>query len=62
MSRGNSGGYGHHVHKLDDGYSYEVSWKYDNTYGRVRFPRVMRRLTDRKGAERFAKKWKTKLP
>jgi len=57
----NSGGYDHHIRKIDRDF-YEISWRYDNSYGRIRYPRTMRRDTDRKGAERFAKKWGLKLP
>lgn len=49
--------YGHHIADLGDG-CYRISWTVDFHYpnSRLRHPRAFRRDTDRKGAERFAKK------
>lgn len=43
---------------------FEISWVVDFYYEgtRGRFPRRFRRLTNRRGAERFAKKWKLAMP
>ena len=56
-----SGGYGHHIQRLARD-TYRISWTYDVKYGRIRYPRLMSRITDRRGAERFAKKWECRLP
>ena len=43
---------------------YQISWQVDYYYvsSRLRHPRGFRRWTDRKGAERFAKKWGISMP
>ena len=43
---------------------FEISWTVDFYYpnSRLRHPRTYRRITDRAGALRFAKKWKVKMP
>jgi predicted GIY-YIG superfamily endonuclease len=56
-------GYGHRIEKrLHD--LYVVSWEWDRKYAgsRLRYPQRIKRHTDRKGAERFAKKWGCQLP
>lgn len=55
------GGYGHHIQRLGAD-TYRLSWSYDVKYGRIRYPRMMSRITDRRGAERFAKKWERPMP
>lgn len=43
---------------------YLISWVVDYYYpsSRLRYPRGFRRWTDRKGAERFCKKWGINMP
>jgi hypothetical protein len=53
-------GYGHRVVEKWNGW-YELSWKSDYAVGNLRDWRVMRRDTDRAGAERFAKKWNVRI-
>jgi hypothetical protein len=55
------GGYGHHVRRITAD-TYAISWHYDTKYGRLRYPRTINRITDRKGAERFAKRWGVPVP
>lgn len=52
---GNS--YGHRIvrERHDE---YVISWRVDTKGGRLRFSHVQRRDTNRKGALRFAKRWK----
>ena len=56
-------GYGHRIHYVGFG-CYRLSWMHDRHYAnsRLRWPRRMTRDTDRKGAERFAKKWNVTVP
>jgi hypothetical protein len=54
------GGYGHNIAPMPG--FYRLSWKYDVKHGRIRYPRIMSRDTDRAGAERFAKKWGLRVP
>jgi hypothetical protein len=51
--------YGHRVCYDRHGDYYVISWAFDRSYpgDRLRYPQSRRRTTDRKGAERFAKKW-----
>ena len=59
MSRHRSAGcYGQHIRHIS-GDDYRISWVVDFHYAtsRLRHPRTFSRLTDRAGAERFAKKW-----
>ena len=59
-----SHGYGHRCQNLyavmggSETY-YEISWTWDRKYpgSRLRFPRTMRSVTNRRGAEKFCKKW-----
>lgn len=55
--------YEQHIRKLYDG-CYEISWAVDYYYpdSRLRHPRGFRRITDTKGANRFAKKHNLKAP
>ncbi len=39
-----------------------ISWVVDTKHGRIRYPHRARRYTDRKGAERFARKWRVAMP
>lgn len=63
MASVGSGSYRHRIHRIahDD---YEISWRVDFKYGgsRLRHAQVRRRYTDKKGAERFAKKWNVPMP
>jgi hypothetical protein len=63
MSRRSTTGYGHRVTEFFQG-QYVISWTWDAHYpsSRLRFPRHMSKVTDRKGAERFCKKWGCKMP
>jgi hypothetical protein len=58
-----SGGYGHRIRKIDND-TFRISWSYDTKIAgsRLRWPRGFSRVTDRAGAERFAKKWNTNMP
>jgi len=58
-----SGSYGHRIRKERED-EYVVSWRYDMKYSGVRgrFPQTRSRDTNRKGAERFSKKWSIPLP
>lgn len=51
-------GYDHRARKISE-QVWEISWAFDMKYSgsRLRYPRVMTRITDKAGAERFAKKW-----
>jgi hypothetical protein len=44
--------------------TFRISWSWDRYYtgSRLRYPQSMQRITDRAGAERFAKKWKVEMP
>jgi hypothetical protein len=55
------GGYGHRIQRLGAD-TFVVSWTYDVKYRRIRYPRTMRRTTDLRGAERFAKRWGLPVP
>ncbi len=63
MAPARSGGTRHRISKLgfDD---YELSWQHEIKYGgsRILHHRTMRRETNRKGAEKFAKKWGCPMP
>lgn len=54
----------HHRIQYHGGGIYVLSWQYEIKYtgSRLLFHRTMSRDTDRKGAERFAKKWGCELP
>jgi len=54
--------YSHRIQKQGKG-DYQISWAYDRYYqgSRQRHPQRRVMWTDRKGAERFAKKWGLKL-
>lgn len=58
-----AGGHSHRIirYGTDD---YRLVWFYDVKYkgSRLRFERKVQRDTDRKGAERFAKKWGVPMP
>lgn len=56
-----AGSYGHRLRYLGDG-CWRMSWKVDTKHGRIRYPRVATRDTDRKGAERFARRWGLDMP
>lgn len=59
MGRHSGGsGYGHHARKITPD-TWEISWMYDRYYTgcRLRYPQTMSRITNKAGAERFAKKW-----
>ena len=55
--------YGHDAKQwgFDD---FTISWIVDKHYSgsRLRFPQHQRRVTDRKGAERFCKRWEIEMP
>ena len=55
--------YGHRIHRFDDD-CYRLSWVCDTYHSgsRLRHPKMTVRDTDRKGAERFAKKWGVAMP
>ncbi len=57
------GGYGHHISRLGHD-TFSISWSYDTKIAgsRLRWPRGFRRITDKAGAERFAKKWNARMP
>lgn len=56
-------GYAHRIRHLGGGV-FELAWTWDKKYrtSRLRFPTTIRRVTEREGAERFAKKWGVPLP
>lgn len=56
-----AGGYGHRIVYVRPD-EYVISWRYDTKIGRIRFQRGQQRDTDRRGAERFAKKWGINMP
>ena len=58
-----SGSYGHRCFYLGHG-EYELVWTVDRHYpeDRLRYPRRARRLTDRRGADRFCKRWRITMP
>lgn len=53
-----AGGKRHHIRRVFDD-CYVLSWQYEHKYSgsRILYHRTIYRDTDRKGAERFAKKW-----
>jgi len=55
--------YGHSIRRVTDG-TYVLTWCWDKKYAgsRLRYPQSIKRITDRKGAERFAKKWRCMMP
>jgi hypothetical protein len=55
--------YGHRVRYVPEWDYYRLSWTSDRYYegSQLRHPYVRTRDTDRKGAERFAKKWKVEI-
>ena len=61
MALTRAGGYGHRIYRLGEN-DYRISWTYDTKYARLRYPRRVSRDTDRKGAERFAKRWNVEMP
>jgi hypothetical protein len=58
-----SGGKRHHIRRIMFDV-YVLSWQYEVKYSgsRLLFHRTMTRETDKKGAERFAKKWGCPMP
>ena len=58
-----SGSYGHRI-KREREDEYVISWFFDRYYkgSRLRHPQGRSRDTNRKGALRFAKKWKLQMP
>jgi len=58
-----SSSYGHQITYLGED-TYRLSWTVDFYYqnSRLRWPRTFNRVTDTKGAERFAKKWAATSP
>ena len=63
MALAGSGGSRHRIHY--DGWGiYTLSWRYEVKYSgsRLLSHRSMSRTTDKKGAERFAKKWNIPMP
>lgn len=63
MPAARTGGSGHRILRLGGG-DYEIAWSYEVKFtgSRLLFHRTMRRVTDRKGAERFAKRWGVRIP
>jgi hypothetical protein len=61
MPPARAGGRHHRIAYLG-GNDYRLSWSYEVKYGRLLSHRRMTRDTDRKGAERFAKKWGVPMP
>lgn len=53
--------YNHRI-TIAGGGDYWLCWTIDTKHGRIRYPNVRRRLTDKAGAIRFAKKWKVEMP
>ena len=55
--------YGHGIRRVGPDH-YRLFWTVDFKYpsSRLRFPRVFTRDTDKRGAERFAKRWKRDMP
>lgn len=64
MSRHNSSISHNHRIRREREDEYVISWVVDRYYqgSRLRHPQARSRDTNRKGAERFAKKWKLKMP
>lgn len=64
MSRHSSGGSSDHRIKLLWPGCYELHWVVDRYYSgsRLRFPTGYTKMTDEKGAARFAKKWDVDMP
>lgn len=56
-----AGGYGHRIRQAGDG-MFWIAWSFDIKHGRIRYPQNRSRHTDRKGAERFAKRWDVPMP
>lgn len=63
MPLARSGGKHHRIAHLGGGV-YLISWRYEVKYAgsRLLFHRTLARETDKKGAERFAKKWGVAMP
>jgi len=63
MALARAGGKNHRIKRIMFDV-YELSWSYEVKYGgsRILWHRTMRRDTDKKGAERFAKKWGCPMP
>lgn len=61
MATVRAGGYGHRITKVSDD-EYSISWTYDTKSARLRYPRQVSRITDRKGAEKFARHWGIEMP
>jgi hypothetical protein len=51
----------HWITKISDD-EYAISWTYDTKHARLRYPRRVSRITNRKGAEFFAKRWGVEMP
>lgn len=60
MAQVGSGSYGHAARWMAVDW-WEISWTVDTKYGRMRYPRLYRRVTSNAGAIRFAKKWGLEL-
>lgn len=63
MPAARSGGKRHHIERIYPDV-YTISWQYEIKYSGSRqlFHKTMSRDTDKKGAERFAKKWGCPMP
>jgi hypothetical protein len=62
---GGGGAYGHAIVLMSAAHGeYRLYWTVDRYYpdSRLRFPRQCVRDTNRKGAEKFAKRWGCKMP
>ena len=56
-----SGSRRHHIQPMGPDW-YRLSWTVDYKHRRILYPRRYSRDTDRKGAERFAKRWGCAVP
>ena len=58
MPPARAGGKRHRIRYIGGG-DYELSWSYEHKYSgsRILWHRRISRITDKKGAEQFAKKW-----
>ena len=63
MALARSGGRKHRIRYIGGGY-YDISWSYEVKYkgSRLLWYRSFTRTTDKRGAEKFAKKWGCKMP
>jgi hypothetical protein len=59
-----SGSYGHTIKATSHRDEFVIAWTVDRYYAgsRLRHPDRKQRDTDRKGAEKFAKKWGVPMP